>query len=194
MNGDRGTNLRVLNVLVIGLAVACSRTERQVPQDTARADAATNVNAAAPKATTASKSSYVGLQYDSLPSDVTYKDGSVIPPSARTHNAEYDVAHVVTPRGEMVWLDTLGAQLGKGLRAKIVRAELTIPPLANDERLFLTSCDANGKLDPSVVALVVNEPGVTKFTKIRQAWRANIAGARFDLIPVTGITCEDPGS
>ena len=187
--------MRVLNVLVIGLAVACSRGEKNgAVVDTTKADMGTNVDAPAATPAGSVKASYVGLQYDSLPSDVTYKDGSVIPPSARTHNAEFDLAHVMTPRGEMVWLDTLGAPVGKGLRAKIVRAELTIPPLANDERLFLASCDANGKLDPSIVALVVNEPNVTKFAKIRQAWRVNIPAARFDLIPVTGITCEDPGS
>jgi hypothetical protein len=193
MNGKWDKRVRALNVLVVGLAVACSRETRRAV-DTAKADLGPNVDAPAATPAGATKASYVGLQYDSLPGDVTYKDGSVIPPNARTHNAEYDLAHVVTPRGEMVWLDTLGAPVGKGLRAKIVRAELTVPPLANDERLFLASCDANGRLDPTVVALVVNEPNATRFTKIRQAWRVNIRAARFDLIPVTGITCEDPGS
>ena len=32
------------------------------------------------------------------------------------------------------------------------------------------------------------------FTQIRQAWRVNIPDARFDIIPVKGIVCEDPGS
>ena len=59
---------------------------------------------------------------------------------------------------------------------------------------MLASCDANGRLDPFVVAIVVNEANVTRFTKVRQAWRANAKAHRFDIIPVAGIVCEDPGS
>jgi hypothetical protein len=72
-------------------------------------------------------------------------------------------------------------------------AALKVPPLARDERLFMASCDAGGKLDPYVVAIVVNQPNTTRFTQIRQAWRVNAPQARFDLIPVAGIVCEDPG-
>jgi hypothetical protein len=59
---------------------------------------------------------------------------------------------------------------------------------------MLASCDVNGRLDPLVIAIVVNEASVTRFTKIRQAWRANPGSRRFDIIPVAGIVCEDPGS
>jgi hypothetical protein len=184
------TTIRLLTVFALA---GCSRDTRQpATRDSARSDSA----ATRPSASSASsneKPDYIGLQYDSLPKDFTYRDGSLIPPSAATHNAEYDLSHVMTPSGEMIWLDTLGAPVGKGLRAKIVRAELTIPQLANDERLFMASCDSNGKLDPLVVAIVVNQPGATKFTSIRQAWRVNIPAARFDVIPVAGISCEEPG-
>jgi hypothetical protein len=138
--------------------------------------------------------SYLGLQYDSLPSSFTYKGGSVVARTPRGPAADYDFAHVMTPRGEMIWLDTIASAPAHGPPTRMVRAELTIPPLANDERVFMASCDVEGKLDPLVVAIVVNEPNATRFTKVRQAWRANIRGARFDLIPVTGVTCEDPGS
>jgi len=57
----------------------------------------------------------------------------------------------------------------------------------------MASCDANGKLDPNVIAIVVTEPNATKFTKVRQAWRVNAAAGRFDLIPVAGIVCEETG-
>ena len=92
----------------------------------------------------------------------------------------------------MVWLDSLVP--GSQPPIKIVRAELRVPPLARDERLFMASCDVNGRLAGRVIAVVVNEVGVTKFTKIRQAWRADPRRGRFDVIPVAGIACEDPGT
>lgn len=141
------------------------------------------------------KTRYVGLQYDSLPGGFHFVDGALLPRGAGTGAAaDYDFAHVRTPTGEMVWLDTIGAPVGKGLHARIVRAELSVPALASDERLFMGSCDQNGRLDPRLVAIVVDEPGVTRFTQIRQAWRVNIPAARFDLVPLNGITCEDPGT
>lgn len=45
-----------------------------------------------------------------------------------------------------------------------------------------------------VVAIVVNEPGASRFTGIRQAWRADAGAARFDVIPVDGVVCEEPGT
>ena len=88
----------------------------------------------------------------------------------------------------MLWLETLDG------RERVVRAELRVPPLAADERLMIGSCDVNGRLDARVVAIVVAEPGVTRLTKIRQAWRADAQAGRFDLLPVAGIVCEEPGS
>ena len=75
-----------------------------------------------------------------------------------------------------------------------MRAELRLPPLAADERLMLASCDVGGRLDPFVVAIVVNEAGVSRLAKIRQAWRAEPRVGRFTIIPIAGIVCEDPGS
>jgi hypothetical protein len=31
-------------------------------------------------------------------------------------------------------------------------------------------------------------------SRIRQAWHVNIRGARFDVMPIAGVTCEEPGS
>ena len=62
------------------------------------------------------------------------------------------------------------------------------------KRVMLASCDVNGRLDPFVIAVVVNETNVSRFTKVRQAWRANLAERKFELVPVAGIVCEDPGS
>jgi hypothetical protein len=175
-----------LVVFLMGAALVCVACNRDASRDARPTDSAV----AAPQAQTSqppAKANHVALQYDSLPTNFTLRAGALIPGSS------YDLSYVVTPAGDEVWLDTLGARVG-GRRARTVRAQLKVPPLARDERLFMASCDVNGKLDPTVVAIVVNQPNATRFTQIRQAWRANVAQSRFDVIAVTGVSCEDPGA
>ena len=102
---------------------------------------------------------------------------------------------MLTPAGDMLWLeaDVPHTSIG-GRPGHTVRAVLKVPPLSRDERLLMASCDVNGKLDGRVVAIVVGEAQATRFTSVRQAWRADPVAGRFDLIPVAGISCEDPGS
>ena len=52
--------------------------------------------------------------------------------------------------------------------------------------------DVRGRLDGSIVAIIVNEPNVSRFTKVREAWRADSRVRRFDLVPLEGVSCEDP--
>ena len=131
---------------------------------------------------------YVGVHHDPLPAGVTNEGGALI----RVGTADYSISHVRARGVDMLWLDSIVP--GKSQNPeKIVRAELRIPPRERDERLFMASCDVNGRLDSRIVAIVVNEPGVAKYTKVRQAWRADASRGRFDVIPVTGISCEDPG-
>ena len=179
--------VRTRNLLAAALGlVACSGepVRKEGSSDVAAAGAAP---AASPPAVAGGQ--YIGLRHGLLPAGVTSQGGAV----ARFDGIEYALTSVHTPKGGMVWLDSLVAS-GNETPIKIVRAELRVPPLARDERLLMASCDASGKLDPRVVAIVVNEPNVTKFTKVRQAWRADARGGRFDVIPVAGISCEDPGT
>jgi hypothetical protein len=122
-----------------------------------------------------------------LPPGVTFQSGATIPSSA------YVFRRVATPGGEMVWLDSV-TQRTTGAPTRVLRAELRLPPLAADERVMLASCDVGDRLDAFVVAIVVNEPNASRFTKVRQAWRANPRARRFDILPVSGIVCEDPGT
>jgi hypothetical protein len=133
---------------------------------------------------------YVGVHHDPLPAGVTHEGGAMI----RIGSADYSISHVRARGVDMLWLDSI-VPGKKQDPEKVVRAELRIPPLDRDERLLMASCDVDGRLDSRVVAIVVNEPaaGTMKFTKVRQAWRADVARGRFDVIPITGITCEDPG-
>lgn len=185
-----------LNVLAAAAAVGCTQTDsradapRLPPSDTAVRGPATIATSPAQRA----GANYVGLRYEALPRGFEYLAGSVITPTPGDARGEYAFSQVRTPRGEMVWLDSLGAGLRNGDRARTVRASLVVPPLAQDERLFMASCDIGGKLDPMIVAVVVNVPGATQFDQIRQAWRADLVEGRFALIPVDGIVCEEPGS
>jgi hypothetical protein len=121
-----------------------------------------------------------------LPAGTKLVAGATIP------NSDLVFRRVTTARGEMVWLDSVTQSTGGATRT--LRAQLRLPPLAKDERVMLASCDVNGRLDPFVIAIVVNDPGVSRLTKIRQAWRADPRVGRFDILPVAGIVCEDPGS
>jgi hypothetical protein len=184
-----------LSLLAVATVIGCTQTDsradspRLPPPDTAVRERGQTTSPAQ-----RAGANYVGLRYEEMPSGFTYRAGSVITPTPRTMSGDYAFSQVGTPRGEMIWLDLLGASIGNGDRARTIRASLVIPPLARDERLFMASCDANGKLDPMVVAIVVNEPEASRYTKIRQAWRANLAAGRFDVIPVDAVVCEDPGS
>lgn len=174
---------------------ACTQTDSSgdAPRIT-HADTAARASGSAQTITTSPErraaANYTGLRYESLPRGFVLHGGSVVP---TTSGADYDFAHVSTPKGDMVWLDSL-ARATDGQRAKIVRAALPIPPLARDERLVMASCDIHGRLDPRVIAIVVDEENATRFTQIRQAWRVDFGAHRFDVLPVDGIVCEDPGS
>jgi hypothetical protein len=127
----------------------------------------------------------VGLAYRALPAGVASVGGATLSGSGGA-TGNYAFNHVTTPRGEMIWLDTIAAA------QRVVVAELPLPPLARDERLMIGSCDVHGRLDPRTIAIVIADSGATRFTKIRQVWRVDPHAARFDLIPVEGVVCEDP--
>ncbi len=186
---------QLLNVFAAGVLVAsCTQTDSRADAPRLRAtDTAVSATMTTSPAQRA-KANYVGLRYEGLPRGFSHVAGSVITPTPAGSRGDYAFSQVRTPKGEMIWLDSLGAAIRDGDRARTVRAALIIPPLAKDERVFMASCDASGKLDPMIVALVVNNSEGGKFSKIRQAWRANIGTGRFDVIPLDGIICEDPGS
>lgn len=174
--------MNALNLLPAAFAIVAIACNRETSRDATPVDTAVTTSAAAtPSASRAIRTGNIGSTYKSLPTGVSYVDGAVL-------HSGYDLAHVSTPKGDRVWLDTLDGA------SKTVVAELEVPPLAKDERLFMASCDVGNTLDPDVVAIVVAEPSSTRFTKIRQAWRVDLAAKRFDLIPVAGIVCEEPGS
>jgi hypothetical protein len=169
-------------------AFAGSACFKETARETIQTDSAIAPRDSASPSTGDRAGSYVGVRHDPLPAGVKGEGGAMLTGTA----SSYAFIHVRTPRGDMIWLDSI-ASTPAAEPSKTVRAELAIPPLAADERLFMASCDVNSRLDSRVLAIVINEPGVTKFTKIRQAWRVNERAGRFEVIPIAGITCEDPG-
>lgn len=178
----RGVKLFGMCAAMLVAISGCSRESSRRAQSTDTAVAASPRGAAS-----ASASNDVVTRGATLPPGVKLVSGATIP------NTDYVFRRVATPRGDAIWLDSM-AQDGGRTPTRTRRADLALPPLAADERVMLASCDVNGRLDPLVIAIVVNEASVTRFTKIRQAWRANPGSRRFDIIPVAGIVCEDPGS
>ena len=168
------------------LSVACFR---ETARDGVRTDSAiARPDTAPPDVIKDPSRGYVGLQHDPLPPGVKVRGrrdrhGRRVelrvharPHAARRHDLarQHRRSSVATETGRCA-------------------PRCPIPPLAADERLFMASCDVNARLDSRVVAVVINEPSVTKFTKIRQAWRVNERRGVFETIPIDGISCEDPG-
>jgi hypothetical protein len=187
---------RVSNLLFATMAFSLSMCGQDAKParrgDTAsESGGGSNVTSGTPAASSIPRSGkYIGTVHAPLPAGVTLVAGTVIADKFG-HPSVFSFSHVRTPSGEMIWLDSAEARAG-GATRQVVLAELPIPPLANDERLFMGSCDVRGRLDGSIVAIIVNEPKVSRFTKVREAWRADSRVRRFDLVPLEGVSCEDP--
>jgi hypothetical protein len=175
---------RMLAASVVAFVVlaACSG-------ESSRSERATDTAiSASPSARGGTSSSRNGaVRGESLPRGMKLEGGATIP------HTDYVFRRVSTPRGDSLWLDSMSTNT-RGAVTRIRRAQIAVPPLAADERMMLASCDVNGRLDPFVVAIVVSEANATRFAKVRQAWRANPKTRAFDIVPVAGIVCEDPGS
>lgn len=179
-----------LLVAAVVAGIGCSGDTQRAPGGRTRTGDSSIATGAAPASPIARQGLYVGNRYETLPRGVTLVSGAVIP--AARGAGEFEMARVRTARGDMIWFDSL-SHTARATPTRIVRAELRVPPLGRDEQLLMGSCDVSGVLDARVVAIVVREPNVTKFTQVRQAWRANGARGQFEMIPVGGITCEEPG-
>jgi hypothetical protein len=183
--------MRIASVVVAAGALigACSGEGIRGRSDSA---AAAGIVVSPAEFSTATK--YLGIRYDSLPPTFTFVSGALIAMGPGSSAMGFDLDLVRTPRGNMVWLDSIVAVSPRGRPSRIVRAELRVPPLAADERLVMSSCDVDGHRDPRVVAIVIVEPSATQYTSIRQAWRADAASGQFEVIPVTGVACGRPES
>jgi hypothetical protein len=136
--------------------------------------------------------SYVGYGYDPVPEGVSLVSASEIvePDGKPTH---FVLTHVITPLGNTMWLDSLLPSDGQ-VRRRIVRAELLVN-VERGNRLIISTCDVNKKLDPAVVAMVRDSADANgKYSAIVHAWRANPREAKFDTLAGTDVVCDEPNA
>lgn len=132
---------------------------------------------------------YVGTVYDPLPPKVTKAGGALVQHADGADIAQYSLAYVDTPTGARIWLDSTISH--KPMSWKVV-AELELPSLQKDEQTVYGLCSRNGRLDESIVAIVLYEDK-EHFRTIRHAWTARLRAHRFEALPVSGISCSNEG-
>lgn len=184
----------VLLAHIIAAAVGCSMLLAacggdSVPGTNATSDEAGPRAGKGGAAVASGSPSAPGVRYDTLPSRGQFVGGSVLM-QRNGAPSSFVFSQVQTKHGGVLRLDSVVAGAPRD-RSRIIRAELSVPPLAPDERLLIGSCDAGGRLDPALVAIVVVDSGATRYTRIRQAWRAQPTAGRFEVVPVRGISCEE---
>jgi hypothetical protein len=184
---------------VLGAALACAT---DAPKNTPTGDTTLLPRATAPAASAGAAAgpssaleapAFVGLRYEPLPKGISYEGGAVLmgPDGKPSHFA---LTHVLTPRGNYMWLDSIQPNDGQNqILSRVVRAELHLHPAVGNETLLIGSCEVKGKLDPAVVAFAERAFNARRLTKIHEAWRADVAAGRFDSIPAKDVVCEVPG-
>jgi len=160
-----------------------------VPGTNAKSDEAGAPRGRAAATPTSDSTGTTDVRYDTLPSRGQLVGGSILM-QANGAPSSFVFSQVQTTHGDVLRLDSVVAGAPRN-RSRIIRAELSVPPLAPDERLLIGSCDSGGRLDPALVAIAVADAGATRYTRIRQAWRARPTDGRFEVVPVRGITCEE---
>ncbi len=192
-SGKGGLVILLAAIVGAGFGASLGACAKDVAKSSPVTDTA--VSAAPAGGATASRGGglqpYVGYRYDPLPAGATYEGGSVIMGSDGTPSS-FVLSHVMTPLGDMVWLDSILSDDRSARHARIVRAVLPVDRVQAGQRLFIGTCDVNGKLDGAVVAIGADRATNGKFSQIAMAWRGNGGSASFDTLPVTDVTCENP--
>src|SRR5262245_29038765 len=98
-------------------ALGCGDSPRSRPAG-ARADTPGSPSST-PQDIDARRGADVGNRYESLPPGVSYLSGAVLPPNRG--GAEYELAYLKTPRGDVVWFDSL-ARTSRPTPTRTVRA------------------------------------------------------------------------
>jgi hypothetical protein len=175
---------RNLLAALLVVASACSGDDDRVARGSRSSRAAEKSDGAARMR---EASTFVGVRYDPLPAGITYESGTVIlGPGGQP--SRFALSQVGSAHGSMLWLDELLPDEGV-TRRRIVRAAMNLPARTRGERIVIGTCGVGGSFNGDVIALVRNKDGQPA---VVFAWRANPAAARFDTIPTSGVTCDEP--
>jgi len=74
--------------------------------------------------------------------------------------------------------------------------DVRVLPKLRPEEILQSNCELRRKADPQILAIVQIQGFEDRdlYTKVRQAWRANLSTEKIDPLPTTNITCINPCS
>ena len=146
-------------------------------------------------------SKYIGLQYPPVPKEITIEGGWVIGQKDANAPSNYSISSVREEDKTSLWLERLIARDNRGKPSFQVVNVLPLPPIAPEtEGVFGGSpyqCRVKeGEYDPTLIVIARLEDNNTEFlTKVRKAWRVDLASEQFNEIDVRGLEfqCENMG-
>lgn len=109
-----------------------------------------------------------------------------------TSDENYGVSRYSIGKKYMLWLEEVVSRDAKGVPTWVVKNVLTFDNLKKNEELFFSytsPCTQNGKSNLDLIVKAEFLPK-TRTYKVRDAWRANVKGEKFEKISTKGIKCE----
>ncbi|MEZ5424969.1 MAG: hypothetical protein R2747_01775 [Pyrinomonadaceae bacterium] len=139
------------------------------------------------------KELYIGLKHDGkeLPDKLEWLYSFQVGTTETIANSPFAVS-LVRPKGSklsnptMLWLEKHNRN--SGAEKYEVLDVIKFPPLRKNETIAMSGCKLNGKWNPEIFAIGINEKK-ENLTKITRAWQANTKEGIFEDIPIDGITC-----
>jgi len=133
--------------------------------------------------------SLIGLEFgpDSFPSTFEDKTGYVM---GFLEEDEYIIDHVSHNSDELIWFCKLTHRDEEGRPFLRILDILILPPLSQDEQIFLGTCRCRTVEDPEIVAIVKLIQNEVSAEVIR-AWRANRQTKIFEEISASDVLCVD---
>ncbi|UCF64766.1 MAG: hypothetical protein JSW33_02720 [bacterium] len=133
--------------------------------------------------------SLIGLEFgpDSFPSTFEEKTGSVM---GFLEGDEYIIDHVSHKSDELIWFCKLTHRDEEGRPFLKILDILILPPLGQDEQIFLGTCRYRTVEDPEIIAIVKLIQNEVSAEVIR-AWRANRQMKLFEEVSASDVMCVD---
>jgi hypothetical protein len=129
----------------------------------------------------------IGVEFgpDSMPTGYKEETGYVM---GYLEGDEYIIDHISGDNLQMLWFCKLTSRDTEGRPFLKILDILILPTIEKNEELLMGTCKYNEEMDPEIVAIVKFNESEVKSDVIK-AWRANRNSRKFEVIPVTNITC-----
>jgi len=131
----------------------------------------------------------IGLEFgpDSFPATYEEKTGYVM---GFLEDDEYIIDHVSHRSDELIWFCKLTRRDAEGRPFLRILDILILPPLEQEEQIFLGTCRYMTVEDPEIVAIVKLIQNEVSAEVIR-AWRANRQTKLFEEVSASEVKCVD---